>query len=709
MTVSFVPVEVEGYGPYKPVPPPKPLSQQHDYPQQPQQQQSSGGTPPPYRMPPYPPFGEPQIPGAAGVGPVESTIIAGSPVAQRYQQGLHTHSNKFPIEREVILTATDKDSKIPILQDYKKRSKSTVVAPDVPPKQMAAWTQGPMQNMQILPDQTHSGLIQTVQQQSEANGASAYRAASTYHLQDYYVTQNEPSTGAVPRAGAWHGNAVDPNKPAPRPISNEDYTNNSQTVAIQMENKDATPKDQKNMKSVTKTYHTIKDIISNRFKSSKDNLDEKNEDSGLNNVSEDIRKSQGNIIEEVDSKKAPLPDQTYTKQPSLSQQQQYKQQTSQQQFIQQQMLVQHTVQMQQYQHQLSQQQQYAQKMAQVRSQMIGTARQEELYYQTNYVGNVQRAAGRFAQAGQQITGLPAQPNLQTSPERRSAQQLERDSLRQRSFEARRAASQPQLAFDHEGAPENAPNRPQPQIPVLARRGSHGNIMDSSKDTEKDSDDGGFLKRPQAEEHKDSGVKQKENNLQNESSEHKRDNTEDKHSQDALLGSPRKRFEGETGKSEGVYNVGQRTAKIEEDAKTQKKANPSSSANNSDYDKAGGQSSSNVDSGRGSAAYSSGRRPTGIDLNGDYDSCQASTGRKYRDEHNGGHDSEWVDIVENELRHILEPKLHELSLQDSSNRIANSTMSESISSMTPPLPPLSPGDQSSPTMTPRNSNRYKHSR
>ncbi|CAH1959111.1 unnamed protein product [Acanthoscelides obtectus] len=36
------------------------------------------------------------------------------------------------------------------------------------------------------------------------------------------------------------------------------------------------------------------------------------------------------------------------------------------------------------------------------------------------------------------------------------------------------------------------------------------------------------------------------------------------------------------------------------------------------------------------------------------------------------------------------------------------MSESISSMTPPLPPLSPGDQSSPTMTPRNSNRYKHS-
>lgn len=74
-----------------------------------------------------------------------------------------------------------------------------------------------------------------------------------------------------------------------------------------------------------------------------------------------------------------------------------------------------------------------------------------------------------------------------------------------------------------------------------------------------------------------------------------------------------------------------------------------------------------------------------------------------------HDNEWVDIVESELRHILEPKLHELSLQGKNAGVANSTFSESISSMTPPLPPLSPGDQSSPNETPRNSARYKHSR
>lgn len=51
---------------------------------------------------------------------------------------------KFQIEREVILSSGDKNSKIPILNEYKKRSK-VAIAPDVPPKQMAAWTQGQQQ------------------------------------------------------------------------------------------------------------------------------------------------------------------------------------------------------------------------------------------------------------------------------------------------------------------------------------------------------------------------------------------------------------------------------------------------------------------------------------------------------------------------------------------------------------------------------------
>ncbi|CAG5101629.1 Protein of unknown function [Cotesia congregata] len=99
---------------------------------------------------------------------------------------------------------------------------------------------------------------------------------------------------------------------------------------------------------------------------------------------------------------------------------------------------------------------------------------------------------------------------------------------------------------------------------------------------------------------------------------------------------------------------------------------------SDYDKAG-QSSSNVDSGRGSAVYSSGRRPPPVDQN-----------------HGQARDSEWVDIVESELRSILEPSRDIPAM-------AHSTLSESVSSVTPPLPPLSP--HGSPR-TPRN--RYTSS-
>ncbi|XP_026672886.1 uncharacterized protein LOC108629093 [Ceratina calcarata] len=98
---------------------------------------------------------------------------------------------------------------------------------------------------------------------------------------------------------------------------------------------------------------------------------------------------------------------------------------------------------------------------------------------------------------------------------------------------------------------------------------------------------------------------------------------------------------------------------------------------SDYDKTG-QSSSNVDSGRGSAVYSSGRRPPPEDQT-----------------HPPVQDSEWVDIVETELRSILEPR--------DVPAMAHSTLSESVSSVTPPLPPLSPHES---PRTPRN--RYSAS-
>lgn len=106
-------------------------------------------------------------------------------------------------------------------------------------------------------------------------------------------------------------------------------------------------------------------------------------------------------------------------------------------------------------------------------------------------------------------------------------------------------------------------------------------------------------------------------------------------------------------------------------------NVSGSANSSDYDKSGNQSS-NVDSGRGSAAYSSGRKGPQLDTE--------SSDSPLRDDTKND-DSEWVDIVDAELRHILEPSMQALSLRP------ESTVSGSVSSMSPPLPPLSPDNSS----------------
>lgn len=81
-------------------------------------------------------------------------------------------------------------------------------------------------------------------------------------------------------------------------------------------------------------------------------------------------------------------------------------------------------------------------------------------------------------------------------EKRSVQQIERDS--QKTFETRRAASHPQLACEDEKS-EASESRPQYQAghyPVT-RVGSHGTIIEATRameDTEKDSDDGGFLER-----------------------------------------------------------------------------------------------------------------------------------------------------------------------------------------------------------------------
>lgn len=142
------------------------------------------------------------------------------------------------------------------------------------------------------------------------------------------------------------------------------------------------------------------------------------------------------------------------------------------------------------------------------------------------------------------------------------------------------------------------------------------MVTNCNENEKDSDDGGFLKR--------NNSKDKQNSDGVQSNEHI---MEDCKVNEGLTGTPRKRLEGEIGKIEGVYNVGQRSKVENEDVKNLRKHN-TGSGTSSDYDKAG-QSSSNADSGRGSAAYSSGRRPGCVDLQNDNDNFQPPSSN-YRD-------------------------------------------------------------------------------
>lgn len=115
-----------------------------------------------------------------------------------------------------------------------------------------------------------------------------------------------------------------------------------------------------------------------------------------------------------------------------------------------------------------------------------------------------------------------------------------------------------------------------------------------------------------------------------------------------------------------------------------------SAGSSDYDKSGNLSS-NVDSGRGSAIYSSGRK---AQLDTESSDSPIRGGTK-------NDDSEWVDIVDAELRHILEPGMQGLSIRP------ESTVSGSVSSMSPPLPPLSPDNSSYKPVKAKESNKQEY--
>ncbi|XP_069359959.1 uncharacterized protein [Maniola hyperantus] len=642
---------------------------------------------PPYRMPPAP---EAALPGA----PAPSTPAP-----------LHTHSAKFPIEREVILSTGDKSSKVPILQEARKRGRLGAVAPDTPPKALSAWTHA--ENQQAGP----SGDFRQYEQNY-----------------GYAMHQNQspnPNQGAVARNIQ---NYDSPKPPIPAKNTYKPDQNSHITVTVET-GKDNTRDAPKSNNSVSKTYNTLKDMISSRFKN-KDGVEEKNEEPRLNNTEERQRPEPEQVTPREMPRKEqgiygrPVPQHRPEMQyshgmannmayPSPSPHRQLMHQ--QQQIVQQQMM-------------LNRQARSQEMLASPhRPQALGA---DALYQQYGPPGRrsavYQRDLDVRSMANFTSLKTAPQPQFENSHSRldlRSPQQMEREIVRQRGFvEGRRAASHPHLLDE----PQQSPKISTPQIHDRSRRNSHGNLLDSmpnengplGSNEERESDDGGFRMRLAAqgrssfEERIRTSGRSIESRQERGHEVYRR--TPDSHRESRRtpdsLGKRQKELpapsvdvierndESASQKSaDSVYNSSgkpetfipqpsssRQTPNRIEDLKAHGKKGASCSGTSSDYDKNGGQSS-NVDSGRGSVAYSSGRRPDASlhDTSADSDAVgsrvQPQPGTSQQNPGPAG-ENEWADLVECELRQILEPKLSNMRLDSSAS---------SDGSVTPPLPPLSP--------------------
>ncbi|KAK0082077.1 hypothetical protein PV325_011120 [Microctonus aethiopoides] len=699
---------------------------------------------------------------------------------------LQTHSNKFPIEREVILTSTDKNTKIPILHEYnKQRSAGRVaIAPDAPVKQQA-WVQ-------------------------EANQMPEHRQETPQNYQSH-ENYSSTSTGAVPRI---------------------------------------VKTDDERTKTLTKTYHTIKDMISSRFGPSRKDIEPERQVS-LNNVMEDIGKSSRSIdIDQDDLKKndgiygkarahdpppinmqhfpknnygqqqynqqyyqspqqniIPLPGQLQTAaqvQPSLpgqsaqlhvshitppggvqtvhqTQVSTYNQQQvpsrgdyvvqgpngggtmsqiqtppvgkhglpmqpitanvvnknyqSPQQLLHQSQILnsprfshQHVQNMHQRQliQQLHQQQQLGAEQQSPRSairaqqsQFIGGVSYQQYQQARQTISRSQidlpstsRQALDVRLPGQEVyyhynQSRPRYPAPSSQIYMKQENNQDNDFHRKNSLKCmEKAVSQPQLYHDDRNADERNDNENDNVKKNINAMGGNENyeitVENRKQQQEYDRNENSRRKddelRPETSfgnrRDNDMGmVGKKDSQLVN--SELCQDiggelNSKDQNNQRRIDESQIKDDSlnkvidnNDYTRKDNVSQLHETTKRIEETTRRLEinyqsreskdgrrddidngisRLKIQNQGSGSDYDKAG-QSSSNVDSGRGSAVYSSGRRPPPED--------QIPQAR----------DTEWVDIVESELRSILEPR--------DVPAMAHSTLSESVSSVTPPLPPLSP--------------------
>ncbi|XP_059608000.1 uncharacterized protein LOC132255846 [Phlebotomus argentipes] len=506
--------------------------------------------PPSYRMPPQPPpgvtvaYSESAIPGATA----SMEFASGVGAEHCYDSGsaLRTHSSKFPIEKELILSGDKGSTKIPLMNDYRTppvgflktgvtlqmlpRPVSASIAPDHPkPKHLQAWNSLPQQQAVQLPPKV--------------------------------------GCGAIPRT------------PARLP---EDVT-----ALAERENNSKNSELRDSKSAVSKTYHTLKDLISSKF-----------------------RKDHGEGMDELNNVLTP-------------------------------------------------QMQACLEAGELKSPYMSLpAHLRQNNGLNNSQPNVWPERPSSGSPRVSYQHLPPQRPYTPAETMRNVNQPQK------------AVSQPQLNIPKE--PEEAQQNFQGHFKA-AKRSSLANIDVT------DSDEGGFTAqapRLQAMANRQGAIPFQSayaTNLQQLSYQeemHKVQNDQ-KH--------PDRVWQYQSPHHQSAKPLPE-PPKLPQKPDHREKSTPdiskqvSGSGASSDYDKSGNQSS-NVDSGRGSAAYSSCRKGVQVDTSLENPSPPVRAKEN---------DSEWADIVDAELRQILEPGMQNLSLRP------ESTISGSASSVTPPLPPLSPG-------------------
>ncbi|XP_055384615.1 uncharacterized protein LOC129614197 isoform X2 [Condylostylus longicornis] len=604
-------------------------------------------------MPPQPPgsttiySGDANIPGATVVETSDGNLLS-------QNSFLRTHSAKFPIERELILTNEKGSSKIPLMTDrsggllLNRQMGSAVVAPDHPPKHLQAWN-------------TQS------QQQLQAHN----------HHQD----STQPNlTGAIPRT------------PARLP---EDVT----ALAERENNKDRELKDSKN--AVTKTYHTIKDLISSRFKKdANENID------GLNNVI--VQNSQQSSAEqdELRSPYSALPPHMRQHHHGLNTTQSANLWNSAKTNLPQQTANQQNVNQQQA------QQQFTSHDIGLRGVQQRATSQPQLnvgFDRRNSQGleNVERRGslaniditdsddGGFVTHHKRSQNQPNQNTLYLSQQQQQHQQQHQhqtqisQQMQQQCNQQNPPNETPRNSPHHFRNTPNAFSTPSTYTQFhMHQQQQQQQIQQQPQNYQQYQSPYIHTPSPQQIQNHNAQVQQQLLNMQSMQirqdllrvSFHKAQQQQLQQNQqngvqhhqelNQNLQDLQQINSNETNNMQASGSQPQGPPKLM--PKPDGKSKLPSSAASSDYDKSGNHSS-NVDSGRGSAAYSSGRKA--VDTSPENSDSVVRPSKE--------NDSEWVDIVDAELRNILEPGMQNLNIRP------ESTVSGSVSSITPPLPPVSP--------------------